>query len=251
MMAEKTMSLKLTEAQRKRIAANREKAIELKRAKLAAQTSPKKQVQSVTQRSVDTGGGFLLDEEPLTTLTAPVLEEFPSTHSVCTECCKEFLQSFLLQHFDTFICDGCRDKEDKHKLITRTDAKSTYLLKDCDIDKREPPLKFIMKQNPHYSHGSMKLYLKCQVEERAVMVWGSLDALEEQLDKKEDDRAKRKQKAFNKRVKELRMTVRSSLFRPAGQNHVHSFGEEFYDQEGDVYYKMCSTCGHKMTYEKM
>lgn len=59
---------------------------------------------------------------------------------------------------------SCRDPEDKHKLITRTEAKEEYLLKDCDLDKREPVLKFIVKKNPHNSRwGDMKLYLKLQV----------------------------------------------------------------------------------------
>lgn len=51
-----------------------------------------------------------------------------------------------------------------HKLITKTEAMNEYLLKDCDIDKREPPLKFIRKKNPHNVHwGEMKLFLQVQV----------------------------------------------------------------------------------------
>lgn len=51
-----------------------------------------------------------------------------------------------------------------HKLITKTEAMNEYLLKDCDIDKREPPLKFIRKKNPHNVRwGEMKLFLQVQV----------------------------------------------------------------------------------------
>ena len=58
----------------------------------------------------------------------------------------------------------CRDSKGKHKLIARTDAKETYLLKDADLDKREPPLPFIERRNPHRPGGSMmKLYLEQQV----------------------------------------------------------------------------------------
>lgn len=57
-----------------------------------------------------------------------------------------------------------RDSEEKHSLITRTEAKCEYLLKDVDLDKREPPLKFINRKNPHNSNwGEMKLYLHLQV----------------------------------------------------------------------------------------
>lgn len=57
-----------------------------------------------------------------------------------------------------------RDNDDKHALITRTDAKTEYHLKDCDLDKREPILKFILRKNPHNPRwGDMKLYLHLQV----------------------------------------------------------------------------------------
>lgn len=62
------------------------------------------------------------------------------------------------------MCDACRDGETKHCLITRTDAKTEYLLKDCDLDKREPVLRFLRAKNPHNKHwGDMKLYLSLQV----------------------------------------------------------------------------------------
>jgi len=38
------------------------------------------------------------------------------------------------------------------------------LLKDEDFDVREPPLKFILRKNPHNERwGDMKLFLKLQV----------------------------------------------------------------------------------------
>jgi DNA-repair protein complementing XP-A cells len=59
-----------------------------------------------------------------------------------------------------------RDKfgKEKYDLITKTEAKKEYLLKDCDIDLRSPPLRFILGKNPHNSRwGEMKLYLLLQV----------------------------------------------------------------------------------------
>lgn len=242
----------LTDVQRKRIAANRERALQIKKAKLAVKSIAENN--TAGRRAVDTGGGFLLDQETMAAASqgSPVKTvQMPSEHSTCDSCGKAFLLSFLLENFALEVCDNCRDKEDKHKLITRTESKAEYLLKDCDFDRREPPLKFIVKKNPHYSLGSMKLYLKCQVEERAIEVWGSLEELDRELEKKDGERAKRKQKAFNKRVKELRMTVRSSLYRPPGTNHVHSYGDEEHDADNDEYFKICDSCGHRMSYEKM
>ena len=52
-----------------------------------------------------------------------------------------------------------------YKLITKTDAKSKYELKDVDLDKREPILPFIVRKNPrHEKWGEMKLYLESQVK---------------------------------------------------------------------------------------
>lgn len=71
---------------------------------------------------------------------------------------------FLEYQWITIIIFICRDSEDKHSLITRTDAKNEYLLKDCDLDKREPLLKYISRKNPHNPRwGDMKLYLHLQV----------------------------------------------------------------------------------------
>jgi DNA excision repair protein len=55
-------------------------------------------------------------------------------------------------------------------LITKTDSKEVYLLKDCDLEKREPPLKFIVKKNPHnVNWGNMKLYLEIQVQSTDIV----------------------------------------------------------------------------------
>lgn len=94
-----------------------------------------------------------------------------------------------------------RDNEDKHSLITRTEAKQEYLLKDCDLDKREPPLKFIVRKNPHNVRwGEMKLYLHLQVEKRALEVWGNEETLIEEKEKRDVKRQEGKIKKFNKKV---------------------------------------------------
>ncbi|NXI44705.1 XPA protein, partial [Galbula dea] len=179
---------------------------------------------------------------------APVLE---FDYLICGDCGKEFMDSYLMQHFDWATCDNCRDAEDKHKLITRTEAKEEYLLKDCDLDKREPVLRFILKKNPHNSRwGDMKLYLKLQVIKRSLEVWGSEEALQEAKELRRDSREKMKQKKFDKKVKELRRAVRSSLWKKETTIHEHEYGPEENVDE-DTYKKTCTVCGHELTYEKM
>jgi DNA-repair protein complementing XP-A cells len=49
-------------------------------------------------------------------------------------------------------------------LVTKTDARTEYLLTDTDLEKRQPPLRYIVRKNPHNERwGDMKLYLKLQV----------------------------------------------------------------------------------------
>lgn len=136
-----------------------------------------------TTKLVDSGGGFLIEQEIISEPTTKsktgeqpdVVEEIlpiPVNYETCLECSEQFIDSYLFKNFDLAICDKCRDPDDKHSLITRTEAKNEYLLKDCDFDRREPPLKCIVRKNPHNVRwGEMKLYLHLQVEKRALEVW--------------------------------------------------------------------------------
>ena len=208
---------------------------------------------------IDTGGGFLIEQNELEqqesrTITvtqnpAPIVEpERPH----CLECDLPLHDSFLYRSFLYPVCDTCRDDEEKHSLITRTDARDEFLLKDCDLDKREPILKFILRKNPHNPRwGDMKLYLRHQVEKRAIEVWGSEEALEEQRTQREEKREKAKVNKFNKQVKALRMAVRSSVYKKQTAGHQHEFGDEKYDEDEDIYFRVCGTCDYRQTYEKM
>lgn len=78
-----------------------------------------------------------------------------------------FIKIVVLIKFENcFTYNMYRDKfgKEKYDLITKTEAKKEYLLKDCDIDLRPPPLRYILGKNPHNSRwGEMKLYLQLQV----------------------------------------------------------------------------------------
>jgi len=180
---------------------------------------------------------------------APIVSGFPT----CEDCDKEFKDSYLLQKFDYSVCDSCKDCKDKHSLITKTEAKEEYLLKDCDFDKRQPPLKFIVRKNPHNMRwGEMKLYLHLQVEKRALEVWGTEEELLEEREKRDVKRQEAKIKKFNKKVKLLRMDVRSSMYdKTTKASHTHTFGEDTYNEEDDDYTHTCTECGYEETYEKM
>ena len=50
---------------------------------------------------------------------------------------------------------------------------------------------------------------------------------------------------------DLRMAVRSSVYKKVTENHQHVFGAEQFDAERDIYYRKCSTCSFQQEYEKM
>uniref|UniRef100_A0A8C5QJX5 XPA, DNA damage recognition and repair factor n=1 Tax=Leptobrachium leishanense TaxID=445787 RepID=A0A8C5QJX5_9ANUR len=249
----------LPAAVRAKIERNRQKALLLRQARLASRPYPVGgggASVKVPPKVIDSGGGFFIEEEETEQKSiekvvhepGPVLE---FDYLICDECGKEFMDSYLCNNFDLSVCDNCRDAEEKHKLVTRTVAKEEYLLKDCDLDQREPVLRFILKKNPHNSHwGDMKLYIKAQVVKRALEVWGTEEAIEEAKEARRDNRDKMKQKKFDKKVKELRHAVRSSLWKKDIGGHQHDYGPEEHVEE-DMFKKTCKTCGHELNYEKM
>ncbi|XP_064193609.1 DNA repair protein complementing XP-A cells [Anguilla rostrata] len=250
----------LSAAMRAKIERNRQRALMLRQARLANRpySVPEGGTCAKVAKTIDSGAGFFIEEEEeeaqavkkVVHKPAPVMEP---DYLICDDCNKPFMDSYLSNSFDLSVCDNCRDNEAKHKLISRTEAKREYLLKDCDLDQREPMLRFVLRKNPHNPRwGDMKLYLKLQVEKRSLEVWGSPEALEEAKESREENREVQKQKRFNKKVKELRRAVRSSVWQKDTSVHQHDYGpEELLDEEEDTYRKVCSTCGHQLTYEKM
>ena len=99
------------------------------------------------------------------------------------------------------------DFPEDYKLITKTDAQSEFLLKDHDFNLREPPLKFVLKKNPHnQTWGDMKLYLRSQVVERAIMVHDDLEKLAEKKELKVVNLHKTRQKNYEKKVKSKKVS---------------------------------------------
>lgn len=123
---------------------------------------------------------------------------------------------------------------------------------DCDFDLREPPLRFMSRKNPYKSTWSeMKLYLRTQVEKRALEVFGTLDNIEEQKEVREDKKEIAKVKRFNKQLTALRKTVRSTLYDKTSKKHEHEFGESTYNPETEEYFHTCLSCEYSETYEEL
>ena len=101
----------------------------------------------------------------------------------------------------------------------------------------------------------MRLYLRSQVRDRAIEVWGSEEAIDREKDSRSNKRKHRKHKQFNKKLTELRMSVRSSLYTTRSaqeRDHVHEFGDEVcVDEDNDLYEKSCRTCPFVTQFEKL
>jgi len=255
--------MELTEYQKARIEKNRQRALLLRSTRIAnhpyAGGERSKVTTTKVQRSIDTGGGFLIDaddfEEELNNREvheepAPIID---GSTDKCIDCQKKFSDSKLQKDYGVNVCDGCRGN-DTHKLITRTEAKDKYCLKNCDLDMREPVLRFIVRKNPRDDKwGDMKLYLESQVRERSLVVWGDEEKLQDYKDKLEGDREKKKLKKYEKRVKDMRQSIRTSTWQKDLSHHTHEYDsqDETYDEEEDMYSKKCKTCDHVLKYEKM
>lgn len=212
---------------------------------------------------IDTAGGFLINEQDIETdeneraakiqkLNDEQGEEVPLKYFTCLKCEESFADSYLQKNFDYSCCDKCKNLDEDHELITKTTARDEYLLKDCDFDYREPPLKCVLRKNPiNSSYAEMKLYLKLQVEARAIEVHGSLDAIEKLKVIREEKREISKIKKYNKQLVELRKNVRATLYdNRSSSSHTHEFGPSTYNEETDEYTHVCS-CGFSETYEEL
>ena len=168
----------------------------------------------------------------------------------CRECNIECNASYLYEKFGENVCDECREKDkDQFKLISKTDAKNEFVLKDCDLDAREPPLKYATAPNPHNLKGGfMKLYLQGQVYERACEVHGGDDGIDKAILQRSKNRELFAQRKMNKKLSELRTSSKPRQIKVA---HVHEFGEEVYDEANDEYSHCCKLCNYSESYEKM
>ncbi|KAI9178891.1 DNA repair protein rad14 [Blastocladiella emersonii ATCC 22665] len=80
------------------------------------------------------------------------------------------------------------------------------------------------KPNPRKNtYHDMYLYLRGEIEKYAIEKWGSLDAMDAEYARREDDKVKRKEAKFKKKLAQLRNATRTSLWAEQEEAHVHVF----------------------------
>jgi len=69
-----------------------------------------------------------------------------------------------------------------------------------------------LRKNPHNPKwGDMKLYLRSQIEDRALEIWETPEKLEEERELREAKKQKSKVKKFNKQVKGITQHAYASV----------------------------------------
>ncbi|KAJ3093228.1 hypothetical protein HK102_000029 [Quaeritorhiza haematococci] len=88
-----------------------------------------------------------------------------------------------------------------------------------------------------------------QVEKFAWEKWGSPEALDEEFERRENEKKLKKEKKFKAKLNELRRKTRTSTWqRREYEVHKHEFGESW--QDGDSTMQTCLTCGISIAIEE-
>lgn len=177
----------------------------------------------------------------------------------CYECGSLEIDPDLYSNFgEVRVCRRCKkEKPEKYALLTKTECREDYLLTDPELEDKALLFR-IEKPNPH-GFSRMKLYLRFQVEAYAWKKWGSPEKLDEEWEKRQENKLKRRDKRYQDLLKEMRKKTRAEEYtrrlrdgQSLGERHVHdwsapiSIGTKKDDEEGrgmKVVKRRCIDCG--------
>ena len=194
----------------------------------------------------------------------------------CVDCGDVDGQTRFFEAFGISVCYDCQRERKgpggKYQVITKSTAKSDYLLTDRHLNREYGGLGCLVMPNPHDSrYGDMRLFLKSQVEELALSVWGSDEGLFDEKERRADERmqkaAARERKAQGRSngissggIKKKGAAASGSSSAAQAQRlaaaraaaaHKHEFlPDETYDEAKDTWTKRCA-CGFEVEYERM
>lgn len=172
----------------------------------------------------------------------------------CFECGSIELDKKLLEVFSCRVCKSCKEKyPEKYSLLTKTECKEDYFLTEPELADLSL-FKRIVKANPHSGTFSrMQLFLRYQIEEYAFKKWESAENLDKEWLRREEMKKTRREKKFNKKLKEMRKKLRAeeltrNLRLVRDQKHTHDWSspERRKDPEtglDNVFVKRCIECG--------
>jgi DNA repair protein len=162
--------------------------------------------------------------------------------------------------FDIRVCARCCSADDQYELISKTKAKSEYLLTDAELDK----LAYLEKKNPNPKSkgwGTMKLVLKSKVEEISRKKFRDDEQLEQEKIRREvaqlnrkvnNNKKKRESETRNLALEEKSSKLAKSLDQKFS-NHVHTFDEskKSYRASDCTFQNTCTSCGFIKSYQEL
>ncbi|KAJ3373682.1 hypothetical protein GGF31_000526 [Allomyces arbusculus] len=167
-------------------------------------------------------------------------------------------------HYAVTVCRACREQyPEKYALLTKTEVREDYLLTEEELRDNDR-LPVWRKPNPKKNtYHDMWLYLREHVEEFAIAKWGSLEKIDAEIDRREEERRAKREVKQKKQVAKLRQATRTSLWRDkiAGEAaalsgpHVHEWvpaedgGED--GEGGGENAQVCRGCGMRSEIEEI
>lgn len=218
-------------------------------------------------------GGFLIDEDDIDGITKKSVDDIrkerererqrireamePSIilddrQEICDHCGSKELNDSIRRTFGVKVCRICERKfPEKYSLLTKTEVKEDYLLNDGELRDGEL-LPHLLKANPHKStYSNMMLFLRCQVEVYAFgpHKWGSEAGLDEEFERRQEEKSRKRGKKFMQGLQELRKRTRDNVWQKrVDTTHRHEYVDEGEEVDG-VQKQVCQGCGHEIQVE--
>ncbi|MCO5565248.1 hypothetical protein L7F22_018921 [Adiantum nelumboides] len=172
----------------------------------------------------------------------------------CRECGSRDVSEELRTIFKLYVCKACEKRyPEKYSLLTKTEVKEDYLLTDSEL-KDPDLLPHILKANPHKStFSNMMLYLRIQVEQYAFSdkKWGSEQGLDDEFNRRETEKARRRESKFIKGLADLRKKTRNNVWEKRQEKRHQCNFETVEDIGTQKKTKKCVDCGFEVEVEDL
>ena len=165
----------------------------------------------------------------------------------CSECGQLAYNVPYEKAFHVAVCNGCQSQSPAvYSLITKSTARSTYLLTDAELQA----LPFLLKPNPtRGSFANMKLYRLSDVLPLCEVRWGSAAGVEEEKKRREVERLQKEVEKRKKTRRELDKERRLREYRVDQQKergHRHTFADDARTGK-----QKCTGCGFSVDFEEI
>ncbi|AQZ14767.1 RAD14 (YMR201C) [Zygosaccharomyces parabailii] len=173
----------------------------------------------------------------------------------CTECNINIEMDPVLDDvFKIRVCKSCVKRlPEKYSLLTKTECKDDYFLTEPELND-EAIFHRLEKPNPHSgTFARMQLFVRCEVEDFAFKKWGGEQGLDAEWHRREEGKAQRREKKYQKEMLKMRMKTRAQEYttrireKRHGKKHTHIFSnpiEGGTDEDGHkLLRRRCTECG--------